>query len=120
MTSRRADEFSIIVRWVRAGEPRWGDRPAAVLPGFHVTAGWANEGESFYPIDYQRISSADLTALGRIIDAAFNCDGSFSRTVDDLAVAHDSAADAHTEALRRRVETLRKQLAEAEAAVSDV
>jgi hypothetical protein len=103
----RPEEFSVGIRWSRAD-----------VPGFRVTMGWSNEGEAFLPIDRLRIPrGADLAAILGALDVAFNMDGG---SVRELAAAHDAAARVHAKSLRAKVETLRRQLAEAEAAVSDI
>lgn len=105
---RHPEEFKISIYWSREN-----------VPGFHVTAGWANERNTSYPIDRQRISSEALRIIGNTLDTDFNMDGSFYATVKGASVQHDQAALDHADALHNRIERLKRELADAEAALDN-
>lgn len=117
MQSKRPDEFHINIRW----KPGYhGGKLPEGVPGFYVSAGWSNEGEAFYPIDDLRTPPGLIQGVCTLLDKSFCMDGGFENTGAVLKSAHNAAATTHAASLKKRVEALRRQLAEAEAAVSDI
>jgi hypothetical protein len=104
------DEFSVVLTWK---QPERGSYPRVSTPGFYVTAGWANEGTAFRPIDNLRLGDDDFEAIIDVLDSVGNCDGSF--TAAGLRMLSD-VADARVK--RRRM--LQEQIAKAQAALAEM
>lgn len=61
----RPEEFSLHVSW-RAHAPR----DQIQVPGFYLTAGFANEGEAHYVVDHRLLSPAEFDVLVNAAGAA--------------------------------------------------
>lgn len=106
----RYDEFSVTMRWQ---QPERGSYPRVSVPGFYVTAGWANEGEAYRPIDTLRLGDANFLAIMDALDDVGNCDGTF------VAAGRRMLSDVVDQRVKRRV-MLQEQIDRAQAALAEM
>lgn len=108
--SHDGDEFSLRIRWLRLSD-------GASIPGFHLKAGFANEGTSHWVAEDVRIGAQALTNVLTMLGGDPNVDSTIMNLGGPLADQHDDALRLYHVHLVTKARKLREDLAAAEEAV---